>query len=96
VFGEAVEYWTRLQQQGEIESFETFALEQHGGDLAGFLIAKGDPEKLARLRTSDEFQRLNARAGFIVENFGVVDAYTGSELERLFGLFGSMAAEFGG
>jgi hypothetical protein len=96
VFGEAVEYWTRLQKQGEVESFETYQLEQHGGDLAGFLIAKGDPEKLARLRNTEEFQRLNARASFVVENFGVVSAWTGNEMQQLFGLFGSMAAEFGG
>jgi hypothetical protein len=95
VFGEALAYFTRLQQQGEIESFETYALEQHGGDLGGFLIAKGDPEKLARISNSDEFVRLTVRSSFIVENFGVVRAWTGAEMQQLFGMFGSMVAEFG-
>jgi hypothetical protein len=36
VFGEALEYYARLQQQGEIDSFETVFLEPHGGDLNGF------------------------------------------------------------
>ena len=31
VFGEALEYYARLQQQGEIESFETVFLNPHGG-----------------------------------------------------------------
>src|SRR5579859_1806634 len=38
VFGEGLEYWTRLQQLGEIESFEPVALEPHGGDLGGFVL----------------------------------------------------------
>jgi hypothetical protein len=95
VFGEALAYWTGLQQRGEVESFETYQLEQHGGDLGGFLIAKGDPEKLARICNSEEFVRLNARASFVVENFGVVRAWTGDAMQQLFGIFGSMAAEFG-
>jgi hypothetical protein len=96
VFGEALAYFAQLQQQGEIESFETYQLEQHGGDLQGFLVAKGDPEKLARITSSDEFVRLTARSSFIVENFGVVRAWTGAEMQQLFGMFGSMVAEFGG
>ena len=43
VFGEAIQYYTRLQQQGQIESFEPVALEPHGGDLNGFLLVRGDP-----------------------------------------------------
>jgi len=95
VFGEAVAYWTRLQQQGEIDSFETYALEPHGGELGGFLIARGDPEKLARLRNNEEFIRLNTRAQLIVEDFGVVGAFTGAELESLFNEFGAAAGELG-
>jgi hypothetical protein len=35
VFGEAFEYYSRLQQDGEIESFEPVLLEPHGGNSAG-------------------------------------------------------------
>jgi hypothetical protein len=42
VFNEAIEYYTRLQQQGEIESFETVFLDPHGGDLIGFTLVRGD------------------------------------------------------
>lgn len=31
VFNEAMEYYTRLQQQGAIESFEAVMLQPHGG-----------------------------------------------------------------
>jgi hypothetical protein len=56
-----VEYYGRLQQQGEIDSFEPFGLEPHGGDLNGFLLVRGDRDKLARLCVSEAFMRPNLR-----------------------------------
>jgi hypothetical protein len=73
-----------LSQRGEIESFEPVALEPHGGDLMGFLLVRGDPEKLNRMRFSQEFSRLIGRASFAVESFGVVSAVIGEEVQRLF------------
>ena len=83
VFNEAIEYYTRLQQQGTIESFEPVALEPHGGDLNGFVLVRGDREKLNALRTSEEFLRLNNRAALVVNNLGVINAFIGEELQRL-------------
>ena len=80
VFTEALEYYGRLQQQGEIESFETVFLDSHGGDLNGFTLLRGDPDKLASIRTSDEFMRLSLRADLITERFGVVGAVLGERI----------------
>jgi hypothetical protein len=74
VFNEAVSFYGKQQESGAIESFEVVFLAPHGGDLAGFILARGSEEQIAALRTDDEFQRVNARAGLIVERFGVVDA----------------------
>ncbi len=93
VFNEAIQFYTRLQQQGTIESFEPVALEPHGGDLNGFLLIRGDREKLNALRTSEEFLRLSNRAALIVDNFGVITAFIGEELQRLFADFGTQASE---
>ncbi len=49
VFGEAAAHYTALQAAGEIESFETVVLGAHGGDLNGFFLLRGDPEKLLRV-----------------------------------------------
>ena len=38
VFNETFEYYSRLQQEGEIESFEPVILEPHGGELNGARI----------------------------------------------------------
>jgi hypothetical protein len=93
VFNEAIEYYTRLQQQGTIESFEAVALEPHGGDLQGFLLIRGDRAKLDAIRSSEEFLRLNNRAALIIDNLGVVTAFIGEELQRLFADFSTQANE---
>lgn len=87
VFDEAVEFYTRLQQEGQIEGFEAVLLEPHGGDLVGFFLVRGDREQLARVRLSDEYDRLNVRAELIVENFGVVGAAVGSGVDRWRAIF---------
>ncbi len=93
VFGEGVAYWQRLQEQGEIESFEAVQLEPHGGELAGFVLMRGERDKLERVRYSDEFLRLNARAGLVVTNFGVVAGFSGEALTRQFATFQEQASE---
>jgi len=86
-------YYTRLQERGEIESFEAVLLEPHGGELGGFLLLRGAAEKLDRVRRSEEFLGYNAQAGLVVLNFGVVGAYIGAGLERQFAVFGKLAAD---
>jgi hypothetical protein len=80
VFNEAFEYYARLQQDGEIESFEPVLLEPHGGELGGFFLLRGDRAKLARVRASAEFERLTVRGQLIVDNLGVVEAALGERL----------------
>lgn len=87
VFGEALEYSARLQEQGEIESFETVLLDPHGGDLSGFQLLRGDPDKLSSIRASNEFIRLATRAGLITEGFGVIGAVLGEQVGALMGLY---------
>jgi len=85
VFNEANEFWKRMQQKGEIDSFENIFLEVHGGELGGFNLVRGDREKLNRIRMSVEFERLISRSSLIVNDLGVVDAYFGEEIQRRLG-----------
>jgi hypothetical protein len=80
VFNEAFEYYSRLQQEGEIESFEPVLLEPHGGELGGFFLVRGDRDKIARIRSSEEFERQTVRGELIVENVGIVGAIMGARL----------------
>jgi len=96
VFDEAVQYFGGLQQQGEIEAFEPVALEPHGGDLAGFFLIRGDPERLSRMRIRDDFQRLIQRGALVVEDIGIVTASVGDELRQQFESFQQQASELAG
>lgn len=95
VFGEATQYYGRLQQQGQIESFESVFLEPHGGDLDGFILLRGDRDKLNGVRYTEEFLRLTNRATLVVQNVGIVSAFIGEEQNRLFQDFQTQAAELG-
>ena len=93
VFNETFEYYSRLQQEGEIESFEPVILEPHGGELGGYFLLRGDKDKLARIRGSEEFERLTARAELIVENLGIVAAFLGERLMSQMSVFSQQVEE---
>lgn len=82
VFGEAVAYYDELKAVGEIETYTIGVLEPHGGELGGFILLRGEAEKLARVRGSEKFQRYTLRAGFAVQGIGIVSALLDSEAGR--------------
>jgi len=82
VFNDALQYYAELQRKKEIDSFEVVLLEQHGGDLNGFILIRGDEDRLAKLRTDQEFQRRIIRAQLIVDNIGVVAGLIGNGVTR--------------
>ena len=82
VFNESLAFYGRLEEEGAIDSFEPVFLEPHGGDLSGFILIRGDAEKLAALRVSDEFTQLSLRATLIVDGYGVVGADLAERLQR--------------
>ena len=95
VFQETVDFWTRCQEDGRIDGFEPFLLEPHGGGLTGFMLAYGERDRLDQVRESEEFERIMARAGAVVDDLGVVTAYTQNALGRVMGQFQETAGELG-
>ena len=93
VFNEAVEYWSGLQRDGRIESFEPWFLATHGGDLGGLVLVRGEREKLDAVVRSPEFERLQARVTMIVDGSGVIQAATGESLARQMGQFREATAD---
>ena len=96
VFGESLQYYGQLQQDGKVESVDAWFLAPHGGDLAGFILLRGDREQLDEIQRSEEFERLQTRAGMIVDRTGTVNAYTGDALGRLMAQFEEAAGDLGG
>ncbi len=82
LFEEAAAYWNGLKAAGEIESVELVLLAAHGGDLVGFGLLRGDPEKLGRLSMAPEFQRLVMRAGVCLDGLGVISALVDAGVTR--------------
>ncbi|MDP8942786.1 MAG: hypothetical protein M3N16_01490 [Actinomycetota bacterium] len=80
LLGRTLEFYSGLAERGEIESFEPVLLQPHGGDLAGFVLIRGSLDQVTALQANEEFLRLNARAGLVVESFGVVSAFVGEGL----------------
>ena len=72
VFNEAIEYYSKLQQEGRIESVEPWFLATHGGDLGGFMLLRGEREKLDEIVRSPELEKLQTRVVMIVEKSGVI------------------------
>src|SRR5215510_14723805 len=87
VFNEAVDYFTGLQQAGQIEGFETVFLEPHGGDHNGFFLLRGGREELGRIRGSDELNHLSTRASQVVQGFGVVGPLLGAAIPSQVGAY---------
>ena len=93
LFNEILGFYGRLQEEGEIESFEPVFLEPHGGDLEGFFLVRGDLDELNKVRYEDDFQRMSVRAQAVVSNFGIVQAKTGEQLNKHMGWFTEAARE---
>jgi hypothetical protein len=95
VFGQSLRYLTSLVVKGRVFSVEPFFLEPHGGDLEGFFLVRGDREELNKIRYEDDFQRMAVRAQVVVENFGVLGAITGEQLNKHMAWFAEAAKDFG-
>jgi hypothetical protein len=80
MFGSFVGYLGKQQASGAVESFEPCLLSPHGGDLGGFILVRGEREKLSTLRFSDEFEELVSKCLLSVEGFGVVEGYVGDSV----------------
>jgi hypothetical protein len=96
VFNESLQYYGQLEHGGKIEGFDAWFLGPHGGDLAGFILLRGERERLDEIQRSAEFERLQTRAAMIVDRTGVVNAYTGEAVGRLMGQFQEAAGDLGG
>ena len=93
VFQEAVAFYGKLQEEGQIERVEAYLLDPHGGDLAGFFLLHGEQSALDAVRSSAEFRRVLVRAGSVIDNLGLVSAYSGDALGQQMARFGEMAQE---
>jgi hypothetical protein len=87
LLNEVLGLYSELAETGEIESFEPVLLDPHGGDLNGFLLIRGSREQIEALKAREDFQRTAARAGLVLDGFGVVDAHIGEGLDARLSIY---------
>jgi len=84
LFQKSMEFWGKQQADGRIENFEPVILSHHGGDLNGFVMVRGEAEKLSVLRNDAAFLDLTIEAGYCLEGYGVISGYIGEGLTDVF------------
>lgn len=90
-FQSFIAYLTKQQAAGLIENFEPIMLSVHGGDLNGFVIIRGEAEKLDQMRRDEQFGEELTRANFNVSRVGAVAGYRGQALQTFLMQFGKLA-----
>ena len=87
LFQKTMGFYEKLQSSNRIESFEAVFLGAHGGDMNGFMLLRGDAEKLGQLQGDDEFLDIIMEADHCLQGFGVVPGYTGEGVTKMFALW---------
>jgi len=82
VFNETLEFWGRMQAEGQIESFEVALLSSSLPGLAGFIFVRGDTDALSAVANGDEHRRLVIKASMIVQDVRVTSALINEGLAR--------------
>jgi len=93
LFEEAVQYYAKLKEKGEIDSAEPVILRNPGADLAGLTIIRGDREKLHRIQNSPEARRFDNRSGLLLHNFKTMEAFIGDGLQPMIAEWASVVKE---
>ena len=83
VFNETVQWWAGVQQEGKIERFDVTVLAPSGGEVAGFLVARGTAAQIDSLRRTKEYQQRTARVQLIASHLSVTDAYVDEGLAQI-------------
>jgi len=78
LFQRVMEYCSKLQKDGRIESYDIVTLSPHGGDLNAFLMLRGEGKKLAEVKRDDTFIQLVFEANFCIQGYGVVNGSIGA------------------
>jgi hypothetical protein len=93
VFNESAQFFGQLEQDGTIEDIDTVLLTPHGGDLYGFFLLRGTAAGLDELRGREDFLRLIARAGLIIDRLGIVPAVVDEGVQQQLAHFQAAADE---
>ena len=87
LFGVFMGYLGEQVQNGTLESVEPVFLEQHGGDLNGYIIMRGEGTKIDVLKRTPRFVELATQASVCLDGYGLVEGVLGRGIEQRMALF---------
>ena len=93
VYGDTMEYFGRLQKDGQLERFDVAILGPTGGNRGGFWLLRGTAAQIDSLRRSDEYVQLIQRVQLDVHGLGVTDAFVDEGLVQIMGGYEKLLAE---
>jgi len=83
LFNQGLEQLENFKRAGWFESYEGIGLTPHGGTLNGFLLLRGERQKLDELRRSDDFERFSMQLNLTLDGYGVVPGVTLEGLKKV-------------
>ena len=91
-FKDFVQFLTESQKKGSITSFDVMFLNNHGGDMNGFFLIRGENDALNALVDSDEWLTHMTRGGHHLEGSGAVRGAAGELVMEWMNRWGSIIA----
>ena len=91
-FQDFVGYMIGLHESGVIDSFEPVFLDPYGGELGGFFLIRGEPDKLDQLMGSPEWMVHVVRGGQHLDGQAMIRGATGDSLMERMALFTEIAS----
>jgi hypothetical protein len=80
LFNSTLAFYEKKVKEGVVESYEPAILSRHGGTMNGFIVVRGEVDKLTTLRQSNDFKEMETKALHCLSGFGVVEAALGKEV----------------
>ena len=92
-YGESMQYFGRLQEEGRIERFEVVVLGPTGGDVGGFWLLRGTEEQIDSVRRSEDYVALIQRVQLVVTGLRIADAFLDEGLVQVMGNYQKLVDE---
>ena len=90
---ESLNFYTTLQKEGTIESYEPVLLTANGGTMNGFFLLRGNQNKLDALQHDERYLDFTIKANVLLENFSAVPAWVDKGLEKVIARYTMLAAK---
>lgn len=86
VFNEAMGLYGRMQQEGRIEGFDVVLLGPNA-TLNGYIELHGSAEQLAAVRESEDYRRILADAGLVVDELCQIDGFANEAVAQQLAIY---------